>query len=109
MSVNHAVPLATDLQSKLDHLIHVYLNASNLRPEILFRRFLPTGYQQTTLSSVPEELLDSVIISKVCLGMMITLYDDLADNRKFRDSHLLQYLYQLNVGADAPTPRDLLP
>lgn len=92
---------------RVDSLIATYLGSNTLRPEILFRHFLPTGYQQTTLDSVPPGLFHAVIYAKLHLGMIITLYDDFADHPKYRNPVLLQYMYQLNVGVDRPAPGSL--
>lgn len=96
-----------DVDPKIDSLIAVYLNTNTLRPEVLFRHFLPTGYRQTTLDSVSAELLTAVIYAKVHLGMIITLYDDFADHPQYRNPSLLSHLYQLNVGVDKPAPSSL--
>lgn len=93
--------------NQLDQLIETYLTSSAARPEVLFRDFLITGYRATTLSSVPRDLSELVIFAKVHVGMIITLYDDLADNPKYRNPDLLQKLYSLNVGRDLQTPSEL--
>ena len=77
------------------------------RDRRLFTEFLVTGYRQTTLSSVTSDLLDNVVYAKVCLGMIITLYDDLADNPRFYNPHLLKQLYRLNIGEKPPIPNIL--
>lgn len=99
--------LSQEGDPKIDSLIATYLDTNSLRPEVLFRHFLPTGYRQTTLDSVPAELLSAVIYAKVHLGMIITLYDDFADHPKYRNSLLLSHLYRLNVGIDLPAPSAL--
>ena len=93
--------------NKIDSLINTYLETSALRPELLFRHFLPAGYRETTLDSVIQDLFDTVIYAKLHLGMIITLYDDFADHPKYRNTQLLKYLYQLNVGVDSPVPTSL--
>lgn len=93
-----------DMDREIESLIASYMNINSLRSEILFRHFLPTGYSHTTLDSVSTRLFQNVIYAKVHLGMIITLYDDFADHPKYRNSQLLSYLYQLNVGIDKATP-----
>lgn len=88
-------------------IVSDYLSVSSSRPEILFRHFLPTGYRKTTLSSVPDEHLESAIVAKVHVGMLITLYDDLADHPGQRNPRLLGELYRLNVGVRRRAPAGL--
>lgn len=96
-----------EVDPQIDSLIATYLKTNTLRPEVLFRQFLPKGYRQTTLDSVSSELFSAVIYAKVHLGMIITLYDDFADHPKYRNSQLLSHLYQLNVGVDKQAPGSL--
>lgn len=77
------------------------------RDRRLFTDFLVKGYQQTTLSTVAPHLMDDVVYAKVCLGMLITLYDDLADNPAFYNPGLLKHLYRLNIGEKLPIPLSL--
>jgi len=88
------------LQEKIETLVRSYEAVSKVRDRRLFTEFLVTGYKQTTLSSVSVAERENVIFAKVCLGMLITLYDDLADNPLFYNPTLLKYLYQLNVGGN---------
>lgn len=97
----------SELDQNTEVLIATYLKASSLRSEVLFRHFLPTGYKQTTLNSVAKDLFSDVIHAKIHLGMIITLFDDFADHPKYRNSKLLSYLYQLNIGSDRPAPSAL--
>lgn len=82
---------------KISHLIKKYRTVSSIRSEILFSYFLPNGYMLTALSCVQNENKLNVIYSKIILGMIITLYDDLADHPKHRNSLLLENLYRLNL------------
>ena len=82
-----------EVDPKIDSLIATYLDANTLRPEVLFRHFLPTGYRQTTLDSVSAELLSAAIYAKVHLGMLITLYDDFADVLSLADVVVLADIY----------------
>jgi hypothetical protein len=92
------------IDSKIDTLIETYLSVCSIRPEILFREFLPTGYRFTTIDSVATDTYSSVILAKIHLGMMITLYDDLADHPLHRSPELLLELYKINIERDNPTP-----
>ncbi|MFS4461209.1 hypothetical protein [Bdellovibrio sp. HCB2-146] len=93
-------PRGLSFSESLDALIATYRASSAIRPEVLFRHFLPTGYRATTLSSVAEDFQDLAILAKVHLGMIVTLYDDLADHPEHRNSELLKELYTLNVEED---------
>ena len=84
-----------------------YQNIFKHRDPRLFTEFLVKGYNQTTLDSVPEGHKEDVVYAKVCLGMIITLYDDLADNPKFFNPKLLKHLYRLNVGDLQKAPLEL--
>ncbi|MBL7542760.1 MAG: hypothetical protein JNL11_03040 [Bdellovibrionaceae bacterium] len=91
-------------ESNLNSLIEMYMSVSTIRPEILFRYFLPIGYRYTTLSSIDSYSLGRVIFAKIHLGMIITLYDDLADHPEHRNPELLSELYNLNIEKDRPVP-----
>ncbi len=84
----------------IDELVNFYLNYSNIRNERLFREFLPKGYRDTTISSVSKEVFNEVILSKLYLGMIITLYDDFADNPKYKNPTLLKEMYLLLEGIE---------
>lgn len=86
------------LQGKIEKLVLKYETVSQIRDRRLFTNFLVNGYKMTTLSSVSSKKLDDVVFAKVCLGMIITLYDDLADNPQYYNPKLLRSLYLLNVG-----------
>ena len=85
--------LATQYESLIPH-----------RDRRLFTVFLLKGYRQTTLSSVRPSLLGDVVYAKVCLGMLITLFDDLADNPALANPDLLKHLYQLNIDKNVEAP-----
>ncbi len=89
-----------EMEQRREALISSYMRVSPIRHRSLFSRFLPAGYRQTTISSVPVTLIEPVILAKIHLGMIITLYDDFADNPKYRNPRLLGHLYQLNIGRD---------
>lgn len=97
----------TNLRDEIETLTKTYRESSTLRPEVLFRDFLPTGYRFTTLTSVDGRFVDLVIFAKIHLGMIVTLYDDLADHPRYYNPELLQHLYKLNVGIDHVPARSL--
>jgi hypothetical protein len=84
-----AVNLTIEDISQLAHRFSPHRNI------MLFRDFLPKGYNLTTLSSVSDALKESNLLVKICIGTIITLYDDLADHPKLRNPSLLRDLYQL--------------
>lgn len=86
------------LQNRIEILVTKYETVSQIRDRRLFTNFLVNGYKLTTLSSVSSKRINDVIFAKVCLGMIITLYDDLADNPQYYNPNLLRSLYLLNVG-----------
>ncbi|MCM2354334.1 MAG: hypothetical protein NDI63_12020 [Pseudobdellovibrio sp.] len=71
------------------------------RPE-LFNQFLVKGYTAVTLSSVPQTKFSQLLQAKLCLGTLITLYDDFADRPSQSNPELLQHLYQLNFEKHDP-------
>lgn len=60
----------------------------------LFSEFLIKGYRMTTIEDAQNK--DKVLYAKLCLGILITLLDDLADNSALRNPELLKSLYKLN-------------
>ena len=66
-----------------------------LRKKELFLQFLPVGYTYVTLTCIDPELFFELLINKTKIGMLITLYDDLADNPKRKNSKLLKCFYYL--------------
>lgn len=95
------------LQGRIENLVLRYETVSKIRDRRLFTNFLVNGYKMTTLSSVPSKNSEDVVFAKVCLGMIITLYDDLADNPQYYNPKLLRSLYLLNVG-DMTSQRPIL-
>ncbi len=73
------------------------MESNSVRDERLFSKFLVDGYKVTTLNTVNHHFIDHIILAKLCLGMLITLLDDLADNPKHIDAKLLSYLYRLII------------
>jgi hypothetical protein len=84
-----------ELKSEIKELISTYREVSSIRNVELFSKFLFDGYKMTTLNCVDSVHFNNVIFAKMHLGMLITLYDDLADNPKFQDNELLKILYML--------------
>ncbi len=70
------------------------------RNDALFLEFLPKGYLATTLNSVQEERSRMVVVAKIHLGMLITLYDDFADNPALLNHRLLEELYKVPFAMD---------
>jgi hypothetical protein len=66
------------------------------RKPALFNEFLLKGYTAVTLSSVPQDKFSQLLQAKLCLGTLITLYDDFADRPATCNPELLEQLYQLN-------------
>lgn len=67
----------------------------------LFTEFLPLGYDLMTLSSVDKPYRQALAAAKLHLGLLITLYDDLADCPRWANSKLLHELYKLPFHADS--------
>jgi hypothetical protein len=77
---------------KVELLAFKYEKIFSHRDRRLFTDFLVNGYRHTTLNTVSTELFEEVVYAKVCLGMIITLYDDLADHPKYYNPKLLKPL-----------------
>lgn len=69
------------------------------RKPALFNEFLVKGYTAVTLSSVAENKFADLLQAKICLGTLITLYDDFADRPSQSNPILLASLYQLDFTA----------
>lgn len=80
---------------------HMGVLAPYRRPA-LFNEFLVRGYTAVTLSSVPKEKFHEMLQAKLCLGTLITLYDDFADRPSQNHPQLLEVLYRLNFGKRDP-------
>ena len=96
------------METKVQDLVDKYLTVFTHRDPRLFTDFLVTGYRKTTLSCVDQHLREEVMYAKVCLGMLITLYDDLADNPGFFSPVLLKDLYRLGLD-EIYYPKELNP
>ncbi len=72
-----------------------YRQVISYREDDLFLKFLPRGYEATTLSGVPDYLRGVLLQAKVSLGMYITLVDDFADNPKLHRPDLLNVLHRV--------------
>lgn len=90
-------PLVSEasFDSRLRETLDAYREVIPYRSDLLFTRFLPTGYRMTTLSCVEERFLFRVLFIKCNLGMFITLLDDFADNPELRNKELLAQLYRV--------------
>ncbi len=64
----------------------------------LFTQFLMKGYTAFTLDTVPQSRRTDLLRAKLCLGTLITVYDDFADRPTQADPLLLENLYRLNFG-----------
>jgi len=88
---------------KVQHTLNeIERNMTELAPyrrPALFNEFLVKGYGAITLSSVSEEKFSELLQAKLCLGTLITLYDDFADRPTQYDPKLLEILYQLGFGS----------
>jgi hypothetical protein len=67
----------------------------SVRHDALFTEFLPRGYSLMTLDTVPPTHATELLYAKVRVGMLITLYDDLADNPRCRNRAVLRALCRL--------------
>ncbi len=91
---------------KLQHTLRdIHENMRELapyRPAVLFNEFLVEGYSAVTLSSVSDTRALELLRAKLCLGTLITLYDDYADRPTQCDPDLLEMLYRLDFeGGDS--------
>jgi hypothetical protein len=86
----------TVLKQTLDVIQNEMGNLAPHRSPELFSKFLIQGYRSLSLDSVPAALFEELLRAKLCLGSLITLYDDLADRPASADPKLLTILYQLN-------------
>jgi hypothetical protein len=64
-------------------------------------------YTAITLNTVPCSRFSELLRAKVCLGTLITLYDDFADRPSQSNPQLLEILYQLSF-SNQSTVRSLL-
>lgn len=85
---------------KIQHTLHeIERNMTELAPyrkSELFKEFLVQGYSAITLTGVPAPKVSELLQAKLCLGTLITLYDDFADRPTRSDPMLLEVLYKLN-------------
>lgn len=88
-----APAICVEASDPIRELVSKYIAYSRVRNERLFSEFLPRGYRLTTVTSVPESKVDRAVLSKLYLGMLITLIDDLADNPALRNPRLLAEIY----------------
>lgn len=87
---------ALKIQNTLSEIEQNMAEIAPYRRAALFNEFLVHGYTAITLSSVSEEKFSELLRAKLCLGTLITLYDDFADRPTHVDPELLEVLYQSN-------------
>jgi hypothetical protein len=91
---------ALQLQSTLTSIQRNMTQLSPYRNLALFDQFLIKGYTAITLSSVPAAEFSGLLRAKLCLGTLITLYDDFADRPAAHNPQLLEKLYRLSFLGD---------
>ncbi|WP_413289778.1 hypothetical protein [Bdellovibrio sp. HCB337] len=89
---------ALKTQNTLNEIERNMTELAPYRPPELFKEFLVQGYTAITLSSVSSDDFQDLLRAKLCMGTLITLYDDYADRPSQYDPELLEDLYQLNFG-----------
>lgn len=87
---------ALKIQDTLVDIEHHMKILSPYRRPALFSQFLVKGYTALTLSSISEANFSELLRAKICLGTLITLYDDLADRPTKHNPALLEILYELD-------------
>jgi hypothetical protein len=85
----------TDHATVLAPLVQRLRSCVSARDDALFTEFLPRGYALMALDTLPAAHATDLLYAKVRVGMLITLYDDLADNPRWRDHAALRALYRL--------------
>lgn len=93
---------ALKIQTTLSEIEQAMAKIAPHRNFALFEKFLVQGYAAVTLDSVPEALFDDMLRAKLCLGTLITLYDDFADRPEQVNAPLLDLLYRLRFGKRPP-------
>lgn len=86
---------ACKVQETLTEIERNMTELAPYRKPALFNEFLVKGYTAITLSSVSALAFSDLLRAKLCLGTLITLYDDYADRPVQRNPQLLELLYQL--------------
>lgn len=87
---------ALKIENTLNEIERSMAALAPYRKPALFNEFLVKGYTAITLSSVPERKFSEILQAKLCLGTLITLYDDFADRPTQSNTQLLETLYKLN-------------
>jgi hypothetical protein len=87
------------IQHTLNEIERNMAELAPYRKAALFNKFLPNGYRAITLSTVPELKASELLQAKLCLGTLITLYDDFADRPTQSNPQLLEALYQLDFNS----------
>ncbi|MBY0472333.1 hypothetical protein K2X30_14300 [bacterium] len=94
---------ALKIQQTLNKIENEMHDIAPNRNPALFGEFLIRGYSAVTLNSVPDPIFHEILHAKLCLGTLITLYDDFADRPDKKNPQLLESLYQLNFGGRTTT------
>jgi hypothetical protein len=89
---------ALKIQTSLNEIERTMSKIAPHRNFALFDHFLINGYAAITLDSVPQSRFSDLLRAKLCLGTLITLYDDFADRPAQADAALLELLYKLRFG-----------
>lgn len=92
--------MALKVQNTLNQIERNMVAFAPHRAPALYNKFLVQGYTAITLDSVSQEDFSDLLRAKLCLGTLITLYDDFADRPSQSDPQLLEDLYQLNFGGN---------
>lgn len=92
--------MAVKVQDTLNQIERNMVAFAPHRAPALYNRFLVQGYTAITLNSVSQDDFSDLLRAKLCLGTLITLYDDFADRPSQSDPQLLEDLYQLNFGGN---------
>jgi len=87
---------ALKLKESLEHIEESMSTIAPHRKPELFNEFLIQGYSALCLNTVPSSLTSETLRAKLCLGSLITLYDDFADRADMANPELLEMLYLLN-------------
>ena len=89
---------ALKIQTTLGQIEQTMSAIAPHRKFALFEKFLIKGYSAVTLDSVSESRFSDLLRAKLCVGTLITLYDDFADRPTQADTSLLDLLYRLRFG-----------
>ncbi len=88
----------SEVQTTLGRIVSTMAEIAPHRPRDLFSEFLIKGYSAVSLNSVMPCQSADILRAKICLGTLITLYDDYADLPQRQNPVLLDGLYKLGFG-----------